>query len=49
MNKYILSGFADEFDKDIDGQLAMMHEQGLEYFEPRSVAMGLNLADCTIE
>ena len=49
MNNYILSGFADEFDKNIDGQLAMMKEQNVKFFEPRNITPDLNFADCTIE
>lgn len=49
MNNHILSGFADEFDKDIHAQLSMLRENGVQYFEPRAIRPGLNVADLTAD
>ena len=49
MNNLILSGFADEFDKDIQFQLPMLQENGVHYFEPRFIREGVNISDLSAD
>ena len=46
MNRFIISGFADEVDPMIDKQFAHLKQLGMDYFEPRNVD-GTNVADLT--
>ncbi len=48
MLKFILTGFADEAAKDLDGQIAALKRNGMSYFEPRGID-GKNIADFTVE
>ncbi len=44
MGRFILSGFADEIDQDLDVQLDVLAEHGIRFLELRSVA-GRNILD----
>lgn len=48
MLKFILTGFADEASKSLDGQIAALKRNGMSYFEPRGID-GKNIADFTVE
>lgn len=48
MLNFILTGFADEAAKDLDGQIAALKRNGMSYFEPRGID-GKNIADFTVE
>lgn len=48
MLNFILSGFADEAAKDLDGQIAALKRNGMSYFEPRGIN-GKNISDFTVE
>ncbi len=48
MLNFILTGFADEASKDLDGQIAALKRNGMSYFEPRGIN-GKNIADFTVE
>jgi sugar phosphate isomerase/epimerase len=48
LNKCIISGFADEIDKDLDIQLDVLHQLGQEYIEFRG-ADGVTVGRYTIE
>ena len=48
MLNFILSGFADEASKDLDGQIAALKRNGMSYFEPRGIN-GKNISDFTVE
>lgn len=48
MNRFIISGFADEIDPMIDHQFAHLNQLGISYFEPRNVD-GTNISDLSIE
>lgn len=44
MNKFIISGFSDEIDENIEKQFSHLKTHGIEYFEPRGVD-GKNIVD----
>lgn len=46
MNNFIISGFSDEIDENIDIQFQTLKELGIQYFEPRGIN-GKNIADLT--
>ena len=48
MLNFILTGFADEASKDLDGQIAALKRNGMSYFEPRGIN-GKNISDFTVE
>ena len=48
MSKVILSGFADEIDKNLTVQMNVMEKLGIHHIEMRGVN-GKNLCDCTLE
>ncbi|MBQ7101209.1 MAG: TIM barrel protein, partial [Clostridia bacterium] len=48
MLDFILTGFADEAAKELDGQIAALKRNGMSYFEPRGID-GKNIADFTVE
>ncbi|MBR3801967.1 MAG: TIM barrel protein [Clostridia bacterium] len=48
MLNFILSGFADEASKELDGQIAALKRNNMSYFEPRGIN-GKNIADFTVE
>lgn len=48
MLNFILSGFADEASKDLEGQIAALKRNGMSYFEPRGID-GKNISDFTVE
>lgn len=48
LNKCIISGFADEIDKDLDIQIGVLHQLGQEYIEFRG-ADGVTVGRYTIE
>lgn len=48
MSKVILSGFADEIDKNLTVQMNVMERLGIRHIEMRGVN-GKNLCDCTLE
>jgi len=48
MSKIILSGFADEIDKNLTVQMNVMESLGIHHIEMRGVN-GKNLCDCTLE
>ncbi len=48
MLNFILTGFADEAAKSLDGQIAALKRNGMSYFEPRGID-GKNIADFTVE
>ncbi len=48
MLNFILTGFADEAARDLDGQIAALKRNGMSYFEPRGID-GKNIADFTVE
>lgn len=48
LNKCIISGFADEIDKDLDIQIDVLHQLGQEYIEFRG-ADGVTVGRYTIE
>ncbi len=47
MNNFILTGFSDEFDKDIQQQFPMLQQNSVHYFEPRFIHQGVNISDLT--
>ena len=48
MSKIILSGFADEIDRNLTVQMNVMESLGIHHIEMRGVN-GKNLCDCTLE
>ena len=48
MAKFILSGFADEADKNLDGQIVALMKAGIDFVEMRGVD-GSSLIDCSDE
>ena len=48
MLNFILTGFADEASKELDGQIAALKRNGMSYFEPRGIN-GKNISDFTVE
>lgn len=46
MTKILLSAFSDEYNSDIDIQIKMLRENGLNYIEPRFIG-SKNIADLT--
>lgn len=46
MNKFIISGFADEIDDKVDLQFKTLNELGISYFEPRGID-GKNISTLT--
>ncbi len=47
-DQFILSGFSDEIDADIEVQLSHLKELGIRFFEPRTIN-GKNISDLTDE
>ncbi len=45
---FIISGFSDEIDENIDRQFSHIKSLGMEYFEPRGIN-GVNIADLSEE
>lgn len=48
MSKFIITGFADEIDNDLQKQMETLNELGIRYIEMRNVN-GKNLSDYTLE
>lgn len=46
MNNFIISGFSDEIDENIEIQFQALKDMGIRYFEPRGIN-GKNIADLT--
>lgn len=46
MSNFIISGFSDEIDENIDKQFETLQKLGIKYFEPRGIN-GKNIADLT--
>lgn len=48
MEKFLLSAFADEYNKDMEAQIALCREQQIPYLEPRFVG-SKNIADLSVQ
>lgn len=48
MNKFVISGFADEISRDLDIQISVLNKLGISYIEPRFID-AKNVSDYTAE